>query len=570
MCQDRDHPRRDDQSGAGPRPIGHTRGGGARGGGNPFPTLTAEAAAELIPHGALVAFSGFTPAGAAKAVPRALAARARRLHQAGHPFAVRVLTGASTGPSLDDALAEADAVSWRAPYQSSAPLRRRINDGRVAFVDMHLSHVPQAVLSGFFGPVDVAVVEASEVTADGRVFLTSSVGASPTFLQVADKVLIELNRFHPRRASEMADILVPRRPPYRPALDLGHPLQRIGQSYARVDPGKVVGVVETCQPDELGGFDPPDPASRAIAGHVVRFLLEERAAGRIPPEFLPLQSGVGNVANAVLGGLGADPDVPDFLMYSEVFQAAAFELMRRGRLRGASTCALTLRPEQMVELAGGLEFFAPRLVLRPQEISNDPAVLRQLGVIALNTALEFDLCGHVNSTHVCGRMMMNGVGGSGDFARNAYLSIFMCPSSTAKGGKVSTVVPKQAGVEVDQRLLGGERLPFEDGTFAYLVSTFTLCSIEGVAQAVREVYRVLRPGGKFLFLEHGLSPEPGVRKWQRRLNWLQMRLAGGCHLDRDMRALVSAQPFASVQVDEFYMERTPRTHGSMYRGVATK
>jgi ubiquinone/menaquinone biosynthesis C-methylase UbiE len=129
---------------------------------------------------------------------------------------------------------------------------------------------------------------------------------------------------------------------------------------------------------------------------------------------------------------------------------------------------------------------------------------------------------------------------------------------------------KQAGIEVDRRVLGGQRLPFEDGTFDCVVSTFTLCSIEQVGQAMREVYRVLKPGGKFLFLEHGLSPEPKVQKWQHRLNWLQMRLAGGCHLDRDMRALVTAQPFASVQVDEFYIEKTPRTHGYMYRGVATK
>jgi ubiquinone/menaquinone biosynthesis C-methylase UbiE len=129
---------------------------------------------------------------------------------------------------------------------------------------------------------------------------------------------------------------------------------------------------------------------------------------------------------------------------------------------------------------------------------------------------------------------------------------------------------KQAGIEVDRRVLGGERLPFEDATFDCVVSTFTLCSIEQVDEAVREAYRVLKAGGKFLFLEHGLSPELNVRKWQRRLNWLQVRLAGGCHLDRDMRALVTAQPFASVQIDEFYMEKTPRTHGYLYRGVATK
>jgi ubiquinone/menaquinone biosynthesis C-methylase UbiE len=129
---------------------------------------------------------------------------------------------------------------------------------------------------------------------------------------------------------------------------------------------------------------------------------------------------------------------------------------------------------------------------------------------------------------------------------------------------------KQRGIEVDQQVLGGERLPFEDGRFDCAVSTFTLCSIGDVAQALREVYRVLKSGGKFLFLEHGLSPEPGVQKWQRRLNWLQVRLANGCHLDRNVKALVATQPFASVEVEEFYLERTPRTHGYLYRGTAMK
>lgn len=129
---------------------------------------------------------------------------------------------------------------------------------------------------------------------------------------------------------------------------------------------------------------------------------------------------------------------------------------------------------------------------------------------------------------------------------------------------------KPRGIEVDQQVLGGERLPFEDGRFDCAVSTFTLCSIEDVAQALREVYRVLRTGGTFLFLEHGLSPEPSVQKWQRRLNWLQVCLANGCHLDRNMKALVVAQPFASVEVEEFYLERTPRTHGYIYRGNAVK
>jgi succinate CoA transferase len=436
-----------------------------------FPVLTAEESASLIPHGATVAFSGFTPAGSAKDVPRALADRARQLHDAGHPFQIHIPRGASTGTSLDDALAEADAISWRAPFQTSVPLRQRINAGP-SFVDTHLSHLPHAVRLGFFGPVDFAVIEATEVTADGRVYLTHSVGASPTFLRVADKVIIEVNRFHYGKISELADIVIPKPPPHTNALDLDHPLQRIGKTYARVDPDRVIGVVETYQPDELGTFDPPDSISQPTGGHVVEFLLNEMAARRIPPELLPLQVGVGNIANAVLAGLGSNPDIPNFLMYTEVFQASACDLMRRSALLGASTCVLTLLPLQVIEMVSDFDFFAPRLVLRPQEISNNPAVVRQLGVIALNTALEVDLYGHANSTHVLGQTMVNGIGGSGDFTRNAYLSIFVCPS-LAKDGRISTVVPRCSHVDHNEH------------SVQVMVTEQGLADLRGLAPAAR-------------------------------------------------------------------------------------
>jgi ubiquinone/menaquinone biosynthesis C-methylase UbiE len=118
--------------------------------------------------------------------------------------------------------------------------------------------------------------------------------------------------------------------------------------------------------------------------------------------------------------------------------------------------------------------------------------------------------------------------------------------------------------------VSGEQLPFEDGTFDSVISTFTLCSVEEVGLAIAEAYRVLTPGGRFFLLEHGLSPDPRIRKWQRRLNWLQRRLAENCHLDRNVRERLAQQPFRSVDLDEFYLERTPRTHGYLYRGVATK
>jgi ubiquinone/menaquinone biosynthesis C-methylase UbiE len=129
---------------------------------------------------------------------------------------------------------------------------------------------------------------------------------------------------------------------------------------------------------------------------------------------------------------------------------------------------------------------------------------------------------------------------------------------------------RRAGIEVDARQLSSERLPFADHTFDCVVSTFTLCSIEDVEKALSEAYRVLKSSGRFLFLEHGLSPDAAVQRWQRRLNWLEMKLADGCRLDRDMLALITGQPFSAIEMDSFYLERTPRTHGYLYRGVATK
>lgn len=406
----------------------------------PFPTLTAEEAAELIPHGSTVGFSGFTPAGSAKAVPKALAERARREHAAGRNFKVGVLSGASTGRSLDGALAEAEAIYFRTPYQADATLRKQINAGQVRFVDMHLSQVPQVVRYGFLGPVHWAVVEACDITPGGGVVLTSSVGASNTFLRLADKILIELNASHPPSLLGMHDIFEPRDPPARQEIPIYHAHDRIGSPLCLVDPKKIAGVVRTDLEDENGVFEDPTPVTDRIGQNVAEFLVNEMRVGRIPSRFLPLQSGVGNIANAVLAAMAQREEIPDFNMYTEVVQDSVVPLLESNRCRFASTCALTFSPLVMRHVAKNLDFFKTRMVMRPQEVSNNPEIVRRLGIVSMNTAIEVDLGGNVNSTHVMGKTMMNGIGGSGDFTRNAYLSIFSCPS-TAKGGKISTIVP---------------------------------------------------------------------------------------------------------------------------------
>ncbi len=407
---------------------------------NSYPVITADEAVLFIHDGYTVGFSGFSPAGAAKAVPVALAARARQEHERGRTFKLRILTGASSGQSIDDELARAEAIFWRAPYQGEASLRKSINSEEVEYVDMHLSHVPQMLAYGFLGKLDVCVVEATEVTQDGRVYLTSSIGASPTFLKYAEKVIIEINRRHSPRLREMADIAVMPLPPHRDPILIYEPLTRIGFPYAVVDPSKVLGVVINDEPDKVGKLPLPDDFSNRIAGHVVKFFVDEMKAGRLPEKLLPLQAGVGSVANGVMAALGEHPDIGAFSMYSEVFQDAMVDLMISGKLSGASACSLTVSWENLQKIIENIDFFAPRTVLRPQEISNHPGIIRRLGVIAMNTAIEVDIYGNVNSTHVYGTDIINGIGGSGEFTRNSYIAIIMTPS-IARQGSVSSIVP---------------------------------------------------------------------------------------------------------------------------------
>jgi acetyl-CoA hydrolase len=405
-----------------------------------YPRLKAAEAAEKIQNGQTVAFSGFTPAGAAKEVPRAIAARSMALRSLGKPFRIGVVTGASTGKSLDGSLAHADAVLFRTPYQSDPDLRKSINEGRTKFFDMHLSMLPQAVRYGFLGRVDWAVIEACDVSDSGEITLTSSVGAAPTFCRVADKIIIELNRFHPAALHGFHDIYEPENPPNRQPLPVCRPADRVGSPEVKVDPKKIFGVVETDAPDEVGSFSPIGETTARIGQNVAEFLASELRRGLIPGGFLPIQSGVGDTANAVLKSMGEHPEIPVFDMYTEVIQDAVLELIKQDKVRFASGCSLTVTNPVLRDIYANIDFFRSRLLLRPQEITNSPEIIRRLGILSINTAIEIDITGNVNSTHVLGRSMMNGIGGSGDFARNAFLSIFTCPS-TAKDGKISTIVP---------------------------------------------------------------------------------------------------------------------------------
>ncbi|MDK2970029.1 succinate CoA transferase [Seramator thermalis] len=402
--------------------------------------VSAQEAAALVKNNDNVGFSGFTHAGCPKVVPVEIAKRAEEEHAKGNPFKIGVFTGASTGDAIDGALSRAKAIKFRTPYQTNKDLRNAINSGEVAYYDLHLSQLAQEIRYGFLGNVDVAVVEACEVTENGQIVPTTGVGILPTICRMAKIVIVELNKSVPQKLRGLHDMYELMDPPKRREIPIYEVQNRIGLEYVKVNPNKIY-VVETEKDGDGSPFAPVDEITAKIGENVADFFVEEIKAGRIPRTFLPVQSGVGNIANAVLSAMGNNDGIPRFEVYTEVIQDAVIEMMEEGNISFASGCSLTVSNDVLHQFYNDLDYFKKKLVLRPSEISNNPGVIRRMGVLALNTAIEVDIFGNVNSTHVNGTRMMNGIGGSGDFTRNAYLSIFLTPS-VAKDGNISCIVPK--------------------------------------------------------------------------------------------------------------------------------
>ncbi len=414
-----------------------------RSGENSFPKMTPAEVAELIADGEVLAASGFTSAGHPKAVPRALARRAMRLHGENKPFAITLYTGGGAGDELDGEMARANALHRRLPYQSNPDVRVGVNTGRIEYVEVHLSQFARLIRQNIIAKPTTAMVEASAVEPDGRIWLTTSVGNTPTFLEQADRIFVELNRAY-QPLQGLHDIISCGLPPNADYPPLGNPGARIGETFVRCDPAKIHGIVEIEVPESAPSFTRSQEA-RLIAGHVLEFMQAERKAGRLPPE-LPLQVGVGNLANAVLEAMAEDSRLGPISMYSEVLQDSVFTLLDRGRLVVASATALGFSSQGHKRFMSDIENLRGMFVLRPQEVTNHPGIIQRLGVVALNAALEMDLFGNINCTHAMGSVMVNGIGGSADFTRNSALSFFMAPS-TQRAGTLSTLVPMVTHVD---------------------------------------------------------------------------------------------------------------------------
>ncbi len=396
--------------------------------------VSAEEVAAYIKPGMSIGMSGFTASSYPKAIPLALAERMKK-----EPFKIDLWTGASTGPELDDTLAAVHGIKKRLPYQTDAILRGEINDGSVDYLDLHLSESAQLGRVGYLGKLDLAIVEAVAITEEGNIIPSTSLGNAASYVQQADIVIVEVNTTQPLELEGMHDVYVPLDPPHRLPIPIVKADDRVGTPFIPCTPDKIKFIVPCDIKDHTRDLAPIDENSKKMSQFTLEFLNAEIKAGRMPKNLLPLQSGVGNVANAVMAGF-VDSDLEDLTVYTEVIQDGMLDLIDANKLNFASGTAFSPSPAGMERFYKDVAKYKKYLLLRPQEISNSPEVVHRLGVIAMNTALEVDIYGNVNSTHVTGTKMMNGIGGSGDFARNAFLTIFYTPS-IAKNGAISSIVP---------------------------------------------------------------------------------------------------------------------------------
>jgi acetyl-CoA hydrolase len=400
--------------------------------------MPAEEAVKFVSDRSKVAISGFTKSGEPKIFIPALA---RYLQQYAPKTKIGLFSGASLSEDVENPIAS--FVGKRGPYMSSTVSRKMINAGEMDFADVHLSTFARNLSYGFYGDIDLAVVEVSRIRPDGSVILSSSVGISPEALAKARKIILEVNPTIPDYTG-FHDIALPSIHP-----NVGWPIpivnvgDRVGRPYMEIDKRKVVALVESDKPDYPVSFKPTTETERRIAQNVIEFLMYCHKTFNWGKRLPPIQSGVGNVANAIVGELYKSP-FQKIRFWTEVFQDGMMRYVEdEDKFDCASATALSFSEASRNEFMRLFKHCRERVVLRPMWLSNNAEMITRLFVIAMNTPIEVDIYGHVNSTHVDGSRVVNGLGGSGDFFRHAYLSIVHTPSvrRLRDGRVVSCVMP---------------------------------------------------------------------------------------------------------------------------------
>lgn len=402
---------------------------------------TPEKAARSVKDGMKIATGGATHAGYPRAFFLALAERIRK----GDKLQIDLHTCSPLGQEVDGELANLGAIRRRLSHQAQPPMAKAINEGKILYADMGACVYATQVRYGFFGAMDLVIVEAVAITPEGFIVPSTTLSDVPSLIREAKQIVVEINLNLPEELEGIHDIHIPENPPHRKTIPILRPTDRVGTPYIEVDPKKILHIIGSDLKGTLPSRPPIDENSKAIAVHLIQFFEEEVRQKRMPSNLFPLQAGLGGVAEAVLRGL-ATSHFEGLWIHSALLNDAVLDLIDAGKVVEASGAGLYLSEEGLAHFFRNLERYKRVLVLRPLDISCSPEVIQRLGVIALNGAIEVDIYGHVNSTHIGGGKILTGVAGSIEFARNSSISIFLTPSVT-KGTDVSCIVPMVSHVD---------------------------------------------------------------------------------------------------------------------------
>jgi succinyl-CoA:acetate CoA-transferase len=400
--------------------------------------MTADKAAALFRDGMKVATSGNPLMGYPKATFRALSERIK--NEGG--IRIDLLCAGPLGSEVEDILTDAGGIRTRIGAIGGEKLRAAINRGEVKFIEGKGGQLPLQVKRGWYGSVDMAVVEAIGITDRGDIIPSTAVYDSTEWLAAASAVIVEINLNRPMGLEGLHDVFLRGADPI-PVV--GNPLKRVGKPYFSMDTEKIIGIVLSDLGDKPSGGARPDRMGNVIGQHLVDFFHREVAAGLLSEPLPPIELGVGDLAGHVMRQIGAS-DFTNFRFHLPAITDPVIEIVEAGKVEWVSGMALRLTPEAWGRFIKDLERYKKCMVLRPVTICNSPEVIQRFGVIAINGCLEMDIQGQVNSSHVLGTKILNGIAGSYDFSRNGLYSIFVGPS-TAKGGKISAIVPMVSHVD---------------------------------------------------------------------------------------------------------------------------
>ncbi len=403
--------------------------------------ITAEEAAQFVEDKIHIATCGTPTAGYPVSFFEAVAQRGEK----GEKFKIDIWSCAPLGPEIDGKLVELGLLNRRFAHQSNPTLAKAVNKGEVHYSDMGAAWVPVEIRKGSLGKLDLAVIEAVQITDQGFVIPSICLGDEATFLRYANQVIIEINVNMPMELTGIHDIYIPESPPNRKPIPLNSVTDRIGTPYIVVDPDKIKGIIISDKKTTSPQRPVIDETSRKIAKNIVSFFEKEVEAGRLPENLLPFQTGLGGLGGAILSELDQSK-FTNLAVHSALLDEGLLDLIDSGKIRAVSGAGLFLTEEGLQRFVKNIERYRQKIILRPIDIVNAAEVIQRLGVIAFNTAIEMDIYGHINSSHIGGTRIMTGVAGSIEFSRNGYLSIFMAPSTT-KGGDISTIVPMVSHVD---------------------------------------------------------------------------------------------------------------------------